>query len=132
MIYKLYLIEIIGSFPILFGLFSVLVIVLSICLLSKYDSDIMGVYDHVGKAEVKKKFKKRIITLLSCLIICLSVTVLIPSKVFMYSVTGVSETIKFLQGNDEVKKISEKTIRIINNKLDTLIDDESIKEDAEN
>lgn len=81
---------------------------------------------------IKAKFKKRIITLLCSLMVCLSIAVLVPSKVFMYSVTGVSETIKFLQGNEEVKKISKKTIRIINNKLDTLIDDDSLKEDSEN
>lgn len=123
--WKFYIIEIVGNFPILFGLFSILVIILIICLISKYNKDMLDVFYREDRDIIKAKFKKRFSILLITLILSLSIAVLTPSKVFMYSVTGIDETIKFLQGNDEVKKISSKTLQIINNKLDKYIENDN-------
>lgn len=125
MVYKLYLIEIIGSFPILFGLFSAIIIILILYLIADNDSYMLGIYDRSQKIKTRKKLKRRIIILLSSLLICLSIATLTPSKLFMYSVTGINETINFIEGNKEVKEISSKTLKIINNKLDKYLKEDN-------
>lgn len=125
MVYKLYLIEIIGSFPILFGLFSAIIIILILYLIADNDSYMLGIYDRSQKIKTRKKLKRRIIILLSSLLICLSIATLTPSKLFMYSVTGINETINFIEGNEEVKEISSKTLKIINNKLDKYLKEDN-------
>ena len=68
----------------------------------------------------KRKIKALCITSL----ICISITILLPSKKFMYIAAGVNETIEFLQNNEDAKKISSKTLQLINKKLDSYLTEE--------
>ena len=67
----------------------------------------------------------RVKALLISSVFCMSVSILMPSKKFMYVTLGASETINFLQNNEEAKKISSKTIQLINKKLDDYLIEEN-------
>ena len=131
MVYKLYILEIVGNLPILFGVLSAGIIfkmiILSIIEPNKKED---GGYRGYITSEECQAFKysvnfiNRIKRLSYLLIMCLTIAILTPSKTFMYSALGIQETINFIQGNEEVKEMSSKVLKVINMKLDKYIEPE--------
>ena len=111
--WKLYLIEILGNSIWFFGLVSIIL------------TFIVAFYYGYCIDEDIKVNARRIKALIACSLICISITILMPSKKFMYVTLGINETIDFIQNNEEAKKISSKTLQIINNKLDKYLDADS-------
>ncbi|MGL5262199.1 MAG: hypothetical protein ACRC9P_07440 [Bacteroides sp.] len=102
--WKLYLIEILGDLPlVLFAIGA-------------------GLFLYWWLDEDWINLKPRTILILS--VALLSLSTLMPSKKFMYITLGISETIEFLNSNEEAKSISSKTIKLINKKLDKYLEED--------
>ena len=102
--WKLYLIEILGDLPlVLFAIGA------GLFLYWWFDEDWINL-------------KPRTTLMLS--VALLSLSVLMPSKKFMYVTLGISETIEFLNSNEEAKNISSKTLRLIDKKLDKYLEED--------
>ena len=102
--WKLYLIEILGDLPL------VLIAIGT------------GLFLHWGFDEDWINLKPRTTLILS--VALLSLSVLMPSKKFMYVTLGISETIEFLNSNEEAKAISSKTLQLIDKKLDKYLEED--------
>ena len=131
MIYKLYILEIVGNLPILFGVLSAGIIFKMIILSiiepnKKEDGGYRGyiISEECQAFKYSVNFINRIKRLSYLLIMCLTIATLTPSKTFMYSALGIQETINFIQGNEEVKEMSSKVLKVINMKLDKYIESE--------
>ena len=110
--WKLYLIEILGNSIWFFGLVSIIL------------TFIVAFYYGYCIDEDIKVNARRIKALIASAIFCISITILMPSKKFMYTVLGINETLDFIQNNEEAKKISSKTLQLINKKLDNYLTEE--------
>ena len=98
--WKLYLIEILGDLPlVLFAIGA-------------------GLFIYWYWIDLKPR------TVLILSVALLSLSTLMPSKKFMYVTLGVSETIEFLNSNEEAKNISSKTLKLINKKLDKYLEED--------
>ena len=120
--WKFYIIEILGNIKdtsfvisIIFGVVLIGVGMFILFLLAEYE------YDSTELDIPKKIFKQAFITL----IVFSSIFTLTPSKQFMYVTYSINTTIEYIQGNEEVKKISGKTLQVINNKLDKYLKEEN-------
>lgn len=109
--WKFYIIEILGNIKdtsfvisIIFGVVLIGVRIFILFSLAEYE------YDSTELDSPKKIFKQAFITL----IVFSSIFTLTPSKQFMYETYNISTTIEYIQGNEEVKKISDKTLQVIN------------------
>lgn len=113
MIWKLYLIDLIGGLA--FLAFIVSLVTGFGVLVRCYQRDIFDedvVFD-------KKSKRYAIIALVSILIV-----IFVPSKKLIYTSQVVSEIEKLVDDNGDVKEISTKTLKIIINKLDKYLEDE--------
>ena len=110
--WKIVLIEILGN--------SIWVLVL-ISVALAFATLFYGVYH--AENGIKLNINRVKVFLISS-VLCMSMAILMPSKKFMYVALGATETISFLQNNEEAKKISSKTIQLINKKLDDYLIEE--------
>ncbi len=110
--WKLILVEVLGNLSWLLGLFFVVILF------------VIGFYCGYCMDEGKKIRMRKVKVLFASAIFCISITILMPSKKFMYTVLGINETLDFIQNNEEAKKISSKTLQLINKKLDNYLTEE--------
>lgn len=121
LIWKFYAIETIGN---LGTILSISIAVIGIILIGSLCGRVstLGLYE--DDDDVVKKIKSCIKKSIIALIIIVPISVLIPTKKFMYTSLGIKETVEFIQGNEEVKKMSSKTLQLINKKLDNFLNEE--------
>lgn len=126
--WKILLIEIIGNVSILLMILGVLVAGFMFIRLVNMTGEYETNFENLGLQKVKVfdgTFK--ILSVISML--CLFVGCGTPSKKSMYITLGVSETVNWIRGNEQVKNISKKTLKLIDKKLDKYLDSTDNHED---
>ena len=121
LIWKFYAIETIGNLNIALNIAIVVIgVLLVVGLCGRVSS--LGLY--ADDDDVVKKTNSCIKKSTIALIVIVPILVLIPTKKFMYASLGIKETVEFIQGNEEVKEVSSKTLQLINKKLDKFLNEE--------
>jgi len=121
LIWKFYAIETIGNLNIALNIAMIVIGILLIVSLCERASS-LGIYsnDDDTVRTINSYIKKSIVAL----IIIVPISILTPTKKFMYTSLGIKETVEFIQGNEEVKEVSSKTLQLINKKLDKFLNEE--------
>lgn len=115
--WELYLIATLGDVSFVSTIFAIFSIALTAILVVAKLTDSFEVETN----NVLKKWIKRLLVI-SC--ISLVLAVFIPSKRDLYLMYGLGSTIDYIKDSDKVKKLPDKTVTLINQTLDKLIEEQ--------
>lgn len=111
----IYLIEILTDIKfiavVIFCIVFIIIIILGWCLMPDHQ---------LSKDEFNEKIKKYIIFSLKIIIIPLFFSIFIPSEKCMYTYLGI-RTIKVIYSNEKTKNITDKSILLLEKKIDELL-----------
>lgn len=114
--WELYLIATLGDVSFVSTIFATF----SLALTAILGVTILTVGFEVETNNVIKKWIKRLLVVFG---ISLFLAIFIPSKKDMYLMFGLGSTIDYIQDSDKVKELPDKTVTLINQTLDKLIEE---------